>query len=117
MTFAEELQSARILLSRLGITVNYTGFAYTAYAVALSVRDPRRLQLVTKWLYPDVAAHYGTTAMCVERNIRTVSGLSWERNPALLSEIAKCTLSGKPGNATFLAILAAYLSCGDRSGF
>ena len=42
------------LLYRLGVTANYTGFFYTAYAVQLCAEHPDRLMLVTKWVYPDV---------------------------------------------------------------
>ena len=45
-------------LYQLGLTANYTGFFHIAYAVHLAVQSPQRLRLVTKWLYPDVAAYY-----------------------------------------------------------
>ena len=61
------------LLYHLGITANYTGFRYIAYAVALCVTQPERLQLVTKRVYPEVAKQYGTNWKAVERNIRAVN--------------------------------------------
>ena len=103
-------QSARKILSSLGITANYAGFAYAAYAIALAMQEPRRLQYVTKSLYPEVARQYGTTTACVERCIRTVCRVSWERNPDLLGEIAHYPLPEKPANSVFLAILTTYLS-------
>ena len=48
------------MLYRLGITANYTGFFYTAYAVWLCAQQPEGLLHVTKWVYPAVAAHYDT---------------------------------------------------------
>ena len=36
--------------------------------------------MVTKWLYPEVAAHYHTSWKSVERNIRTVINLCWDRD-------------------------------------
>ena len=98
----------RALLCRLGGTANYAGFAQTAYAVSLAAGQPERLLLVTKWLYPDVARHFGTTWRCVERNIRTAAAAAWERNPQLLSELAGCELARKPTNAQFLAILSRW---------
>ncbi len=63
------------LLHRLGVTVNYTGFFQTAYAVYLIMENPKRLLLVTKWLYPEVAKQYKTNWKAVERNIRTAGSI------------------------------------------
>ena len=110
ITHDKMFHKASRLLSRLGVTANYAGFYQTAYALALSVREPDRLLFITKWLYPDAAVHYETNVRCIERNIRTVANVSWRKNSQLLSEIAEYPLSAKPGNAEFLAILATYLS-------
>ena len=103
----------RALLCRLGVTANYAGFAQTAYAVSLAAGQPERLLLVTKWLYPDVARHFGTTWRCVERNIRTVSRMAWQTNRPLLEALAYHPLPGRPAVSVFLAILTAWL----RPGF
>ena len=95
------------LLFRLGVTANYTGFFYTAYAVELCVEQPDRLLLVTKWLYPEVAKQYHTNWKAVERNIRTAANIIWQRNPALLETFAHGPLPRKPPNAQMLAILAS----------
>lgn len=39
------------LLYQLGVTANYIGFFYTAYAMSLCAEQPDRLLLVTKNLY------------------------------------------------------------------
>ena len=96
-------------LCRLGITANYTGFYYTAYAAALAAENPERLQLVTKWLYPDVAVKYGTSSDAVRKNIRKVCDLVWENNPELLSEIAMHKLKKKPETSEFLAMIVVFL--------
>ena len=72
------------LLHRLGITPNYAGYFQTAQAVELCVEDPERLTLVTKLVYAEVGKRYGASWKTVERNIRTVSIIAWERSlPAL----------------------------------
>ncbi len=81
MTISEEFRSAGRLLASLGITANYMGFYYASYAVSLAAHDPERLLFVTKSLYPDVAKHYRTSWKCVERNIRTITRISWRRTP------------------------------------
>ena len=97
------------LLYRLGVTSNYKGFFHTAYAVELCRKEPERLLLVTKWVYPEVARQYGTSWGAVERNIRTVDHVIWRENRLLLEELAHRTLEQKPRNAQLLAILAASL--------
>lgn len=98
------------LLYRLGLTANYTGFFHTAYAVYLCIEDPERLLLVTKWLYPEVARHYGTNWKAVERNIRTANCIAWRKNRPLLEELAHQPLADKPKNAQLLAILSSALA-------
>ena len=93
-------------LYQLGLTANYTGFFHIAYAVHLAVQSPQRLRLVTKWLYPDVAAYYNTTPAAVERNIRLAVNIAWRCNPGLLSALAGYQLEEKPTAAQFIAILA-----------
>ena len=107
MELSTELVQARCLMNRLGITANYTGYHHAAHAVMLSAQEPERLLLVTKWIYPDVAKHYRTTWRGVERNIRTVSKLAWEKNRAELERMAQHALPTCPSAGVFLAILTA----------
>ena len=105
MELSAELVQARYLMNRLGITANYTGYHHAAHAVMLSAHEPERLLLVTKWIYPDVAKQYRTTWRGVERNIRTVSKLAWEKNRAELERMAQHALPNRPSAGVFLAIL------------
>ena len=86
------------LLHQLGVSSNYKGFFHTAHAVTLCMQQQERLLLVTKWLYPEVAKNYGTNWRAVERNIRTASAISWERNRPLLEANAQTRL--KRGTAS-----------------
>lgn len=97
------------LLYRLGLTANYTGFFHTAYAVLLTCREPDRLRLATKWLYPEVADHYGTTWTAVERNIRYSIGLLWAEHPNRLSKLTGNIIAKRPTPAKFIALLSANL--------
>lgn len=92
-------------LYRLGATANYIGFFHTSYAIWLCAREPERLQLVTKWLYPDVAEHYGTNWKAVERNIRFLISMIWDNNPGILREYAGFRLAQKPRPAQFLGFM------------
>lgn len=93
------------VLYQLGITANYIGFFHTAYAVWLCAQNPERLQLVTKWLYPDVAERYKTNWKAVERNIRSIIALVWDDNLEQLNELAGYRLIRRPRPAQFLSIL------------
>lgn len=96
-------------LRQLGVTPNYCGYRYATLGVWLSVREPERLLLVTKWLYPEVAAFYHTTWGAVERSIRTVINVAWRQNPELLCQLANHKLSQKPCPGQFLSILSTGL--------
>ena len=95
------------LLYPLGVTANYTGYYYTIYAVELAASDPSHLVLVTKDLYPTVAARFSSTSSRVERNIRHTAALAWKTNPARLQQMAGHPLTQRPCASQFIAILAA----------
>lgn len=103
----EKLPEIYGLLYRLGLRANYTGFFHTSYAVLLCIQQPERLQLVTKWLYPEVAKQYKTNWKAVERNIRTAGEIIWRENRSLLEELAHGPLAEKPRSAQLLSILAS----------
>lgn len=98
------------LLYKCGITAKYKGFFYTSYAVMLCIEDMQRLLLVTKRLYPEVAKFYGTSAGCVERNIRTISEHVWLYNREELVRISRQQMTQKPTASQFISILAWYVS-------
>lgn len=103
------------LLRRLGVNATYRGFRPTADAVLLCTQRPESLVLVTKILYPEIAKKYGTTWMSVERNIRTLSGVVWKKEPALLAFLAGTALERRPSASEFIDILAAALTEGRAS--
>ena len=112
MKLCEEENTVKIydLLYRLGAAATHTGFFHTAYAVRLAAEQPERLLLVTKWLYPDVAKHYGTNWRAVERNIRTTIQEIWKRCPETLSDMAGYPMTQAPRPAEFISILARHIS-------
>lgn len=77
---------AQWLVSYFYRTKFYLGFHHVLYAAYLCAREPERLRLVTKWLYPNVAVQYNTNWQAVERNIRTVIATAWRRKPELLAQ-------------------------------
>lgn len=110
----ERIGQAYELLRRLGVTGNYKGCSYAAYALALCAEQPDFLLLVTKNLYPAVAKRYKTTWQAVERDIRTVVAVAWARNPVLLRQMADGLLAERPRCTQFLAIAAEKMRGGGQ---
>lgn len=96
------------LLRRLGVTPKYHGFAYYLDALEICRAAPEARQLVTKWLYPEIAKRYATTWQAVERSLRTAVKAAWRTDPALLRELAGFPLSRRPTPSQFLAVLLVH---------
>ena len=94
----------------LNIPPNYLGAHYLAYAELLVLEDQNRLTMVTKWLYPEVAARYHTSWQAVERNIRTVIAICWEQDAGTrLKQVMGCQFAEKPSPTQLIQLLARYL--------
>ncbi len=103
------------LIHSLGINATYRGYRYLCYAVELAMKDEDYLLCISKWLYPEIAAKYETTVNGVERNIRTVITVCWERgNRKLLDHISAYPLTSKPSTGEFIDILITYLKQSHR---
>ena len=97
------------IIHALGIHGTYHGYRYLVYAIRLALENEDYLLLISKWLYPDVAAKFHTSTSSVERNIRTVINYCWDHgNRRLLQELASYPLEHKPSTGEFLDILVTY---------
>lgn len=100
----------KLLIHKLGISSKYAGFDMLEYAITLTCENDVILKSITKKLYPQIAKHFNTTSLCVERNIRTIINVCWEKgNRELLNEIAGYQLKEKPSVSKFIDIIATYL--------
>ena len=106
----DEQQAITDMLYWLGISEKYTGFDYLSYAILLVLRQPERLCLATKWLYPDVAKHYRTNWQTVERGMRYAINLVWTFRRAQLQQLAQHELDRRPCIVQFLEIIIDYLT-------
>lgn len=105
------MKEIQYLVRSLGIGGNYQGYRYLTYAISLCLEDEDYLLGVSKLLYPEIARTFQTTACSVERNLRTVVSVCWERgNRELLENISLYPLSGKPTTGEFLDIITSYLN-------
>ncbi|MCH1983948.1 sporulation initiation factor Spo0A C-terminal domain-containing protein [Ruminococcus sp. OA3] len=98
------------LIHSLGIRATYIGYQYLRYALLLCLKDENYILFVWKWLYGDVAKHFGKTRSSVERALRTVVTACWNYgNRDLLHNIAGYHLEQCPAVGEFIAILYHHL--------
>ncbi|MCI8667147.1 MAG: hypothetical protein HFG82_10850 [Dorea sp.] len=103
-------QKIEYLIRSLGIGATYRGYRYLSYGIQLCLENEDYLLSVSKTLYPQIAKRYLTTSYSVERDIRTVIKVCWDRgNKKLLQEIALRPLFSKPPSSEFFDILTAHL--------
>lgn len=104
---------ARALLLEMGAPDHLVGHPYTVYAILLVVADRKWIDNITFALYPQVAAHFDTTASRVERAIRHLIEVMFTRGDTeILYSYFGNTISpdkAKPTNGEFLARLAAIV--------
>lgn len=105
----ETLEIERLIRS-LGIGATYRGYRYLSYGIYLCLQDENYLLSVSKLLYPQIARTYHTTSCSVERDIRTVIKVCWERgNREHLKKLALYPLENRPPAGEFIDILVAHL--------
>lgn len=94
----------------LGINSTYRGYRYLAFAISLALYDEDYLLFIGKYLYSAIASQYDTTTGSVERNIRTVIKICWEKgNRELLEEVTPYPLESRPSTGEFLDIVVNHL--------
>lgn len=103
------------LFLRIGLPAHLLGYRFAQEAVFKLVEDPMLMKNRTKVLYPEIAAMHHTSAFCVERAIRHVITLTWERGIAERYEREYGHSSrlhlpvDKPTSGEFIALLAEYV--------
>ncbi len=109
-TFAAQ-ETVLSALRRLRVGPHYLGHRYLLEGIQRAMMDMSCLDGITKLLYPDIAAKYGSTARQVERNIRSAIDRAWECGGAE----AMCELfdyvpqKESPTNTEFIAVVADRL--------
>ncbi|MBC5725858.1 sporulation protein [Agathobaculum sp. NSJ-28] len=110
MELEQYQRNAQHLLLQLGLHIGRRQGLYLLTALCLIRERPERLQLVTKWLYPDVAAVCHTTYTAVERGLRAACDNLWYcENYDLLIKITYFDRDTRPSPSLMLAYLYQYL--------
>lgn len=101
------------MMLELGMPAHLRGYHYLREAVCLSVENMELVGSITKLLYPEIAKAFHTTNVKVERAIRSVIEVSWERgNEELFEEIfGYSRIHGKtrPTNSEFILGIADWV--------
>lgn len=102
------------LMLELGMPAHLRGYHYLREAILLSMEDMELVGSVTKLLYPVIAKTFQTTNIKVERAIRSVVEIGWERgNEELFEKIfGYSRMCGKtrPTNSEFILGVADFVS-------
>ncbi len=105
------------LIRRLGIGATYRGYRYLCYGVSLCLTDEEYLLSISKLLYPMIAKEFNTTLSSVERDIRTVIQVCWEKgDKTLLQDISLRPLCSRPTASEFLDIVVDYIQHNSGTG-
>ena len=98
------------VLKDVGVPASIKGYEYLKAAINAVLNDRTYMYQVTKRLYPDVAAMYGTTPSRVERAIRHATEVAFNNmDPEQITQyFGRCCscYKGKATNSEFIAILA-----------
>lgn len=101
------------LLRSMGATANLRGFDYIVFIVFQKLQHPNQYYWISKRAYPETAAHFQVRPGAVERSIRTVIGVIWDKyDHSDIDRVAGRRLEDMPTNTEFLDIISAYLLYG-----
>ncbi len=94
------------IMLEMGMPAHLRGYHYLREAICLSIDNMELVGSVTKLLYPEIAKSYQTTNVKVERAIRSVIEVGWDRgNEELFEEIfgySRANGKTRPTNSEFI---------------
>ena len=109
----EQIPYITQIMLDLGMPVHLRGYHYLREAICLSVEDMELVGSVTKLLYPEIAKRYHTETEKIERAIRSVIEVGWERgNESIYIDILGYSRNhgtGRPTNSEFIAAMADWV--------
>ncbi len=103
----------RDILLELGAPDHLVGHPYAVEGILMCLENRMYINNITFGLYPQIAAKYGTTASRVERAVRHLIEVTWNRGDMeVLTQYFGNTISGergKPTNGEFIARITNVL--------
>lgn len=104
---ASRTVSPESLLEELGFPRELRGFHYLCRAAEICTASPERIWDSMSGLYEDIAAHFGTKAMLVERDLRNLADHAF-RNGSVL-RLTGGRLTEKPTNTELVCAVCDML--------
>ncbi len=101
-------------LMQSGVMPHLQGCDYLREALIVLAEDRSRLVGVTKILYPELAARFGTSATNLERCIRSAIDIAWrdgnkEKREQYFGPERAEILSRKPGNTRYMKLVLEHM--------
>ena len=94
------------VMLELGMPAHLRGYHYLREGICMSIDNMELVGSITKLLYPEIAKRYHTTDVKVERAIRSVIEIGWERgSEGLYEEIfgySRVCGKSRPTNSEFI---------------
>ena len=101
------------MMLEMGMPAHLRGYHYLREAILLSRENMELVGSVTKLLYPEIAKKFQSTNVKVERAIRSIIEIGWERgNEKLFEEIfgySRIHGKARPTNSEFILGVADWL--------
>lgn len=101
------------ILLTIGISANLHGYHFLKESIKLVIDDPNYMGGVTKYMYPQIAENFNTTACRVERAIRHALEVSFNKGKIkYLNDMFGLKIfdeNEKPTNSEFVALIADRL--------
>ena len=99
------------VLRQLAFKPNLKGYEYMKYIMEKCANDPTyHYKSVTKEIYPECAAHFGTTVSRVERTLRHSIERSFEQAPERYNDMFQQNLHQSPTNSQFISMMSEYFA-------
>ena len=73
-------------LLRIGVFQCYAGYPYFVSAVEMAIENPWRLSNIRQEIYRPLAARYGVSLSCIEKDIRTIRDVIVRNNGLAILE-------------------------------
>lgn len=113
----KELMDKKYCVTRvmveLGMPAHLRGYHYLREGICMSMENMELVGSITKLLYPEIAKRYHTTDVKVERAIRSVIEIGWERgNEDVFEDIfgySRMHGRQRPTNSEFILGVADWL--------
>ncbi|MBQ4110659.1 MAG: sporulation initiation factor Spo0A C-terminal domain-containing protein [Clostridia bacterium] len=102
------------VFKELGLTVNSAGYRYLKKMIMVGYYDLKRLNCVSKYLYPEMAEEFNTSPASVERSMRNVIEKAWANGSMEIWKKYFENPDFKPTVKEFVAEIINMLKFGPR---